>query len=270
MNFLAKDQLEREVFIDTKLPLRIVSLVPSQTELLFYLGLEQEIVGITKFCICPKEKVKTKAKIGGTKKLDIEKIKTLQPTLVIANKEENTKEQIEELAKKFPVWISNVTDLSSALEMISSVGKITGKEKEAETLIQNISENFTLLAPDSYRDLRETKSAAYFIWKEPMMVAGNGTFIHEMMKYSGFRNCFENLKAHYPEISAEVLQQANPEVILLSSEPFPFKERHIAGFQKICPSAKIILVDGEFFSWYGSRMLKAPDYFRKLAENLRQ
>jgi len=258
------DQLGRKIKIDTASPQRIISLVPSQTELLFDLGLDEEVVGITKFCIHPIEKVALKEKIGGTKNLNIEKIRSLNPTLIIANKEENGKEQIEELATYFPVWISDVTDLASALEMISAVGKMTGKEKEAKILNKNISLAFAPLAP-----LRETKTTAYFIWQNPMMVAGNKTFINDMLQRCGFKNCFQNLDGHYPEISEEQLQQAKPEVILLSSEPFPFKEKHIEEFKKICPAAEIVLVDGELFSWYGSRLLQAPSYFQKLAESLR-
>ncbi len=237
--------------------------MPSQTELLFDLGLDGEVVGITKFCIHPKEKVVQKEKVGGTKNLNIEKIIALKPTLIIANKEENEKEQIEELAKHFPVWISDVIDLHSALEMITAVGKMTGREKVAEELNQKITENFS--AP--FAPLR-LKKVAYFIWQNPMMVAGNKTFINDMMQRCGFKNCFQNLKGHYPEISLAQLQQANPEVILLSSEPFPFKEKHIEAFSKICPQAKIMLVDGELFSWYGSRLLHAPSYFQKLAASL--
>lgn len=258
------DHLGREVFINKKLPQRIISLVPSQTELLFDLGLDEEVVGITKFCIHPKEKVAQKEKVGGTKNLNIEKIRSLNPMLIIANKEENKKEQIEELAKDFPVWISDVTDLQSALEMIAAVGKMTGKEKEAEELNNNISIAFA-----SYAPLREPKSTAYFIWQNPMMVAGTNTFINDMLHRCGFNNCFENLPGHYPEISAEQLQQVNPEVILLSSEPFPFQEKHVEMFSKICPQAKIVLVNGELFSWYGSRLLHAPSYFKKLVESLR-
>ncbi len=257
------DQLGRKINIELYSQLRIISLVPSQTELLFDLGLDGEVVGITKFCIHPKEKVVQKEKVGGTKNLNIEKIIALKPTLIIANKEENEKEQIEELAKHFPVWISDVIDLHSALEMITAVGKMTGREKVAEELNQKITENFS--AP--FAPLR-LKKVAYFIWQNPMMVAGNKTFINDMMQRCGFKNCFQNLKGHYPEISLAQLQQANPEVILLSSEPFPFKEKHIEAFSKICPQAKIMLVDGELFSWYGSRLLHAPSYFQKLAASL--
>ncbi len=264
MSFLLKDQLGREVKIDTDSPLRIISLVPSQTELLFDLGLEEQIVGITKFCVHPKDKVARQEKIGGTKNLNIEKIKALNPTLIIANKEENEKEQIEELAKHFPAWISDVTDLTNALEMIVSVGKMTGKEKEAEVLRNKISEKFSVFSAP----LRDKKSVAYFIWEKPFMVAGNRTFINDMLQRCGFKNCFQNLSGHYPEISEHQLQEAKPQIIFLSSEPYPFKEKHMSDFKKICPSSEINLVDGELFSWYGSRMLQAPEYFRKLAKKL--
>ncbi len=270
MSPLLIDQLGRSTLINLNSQQRIISLVPSQTELLFDLGLDEEVVGITKFCIHPKEKIAQKEKIGGTKNLNIEKIRSLNPTLIIANKEENEKEQIEELAKDFPVWISDVIDLQSALEMIAAVGKMTGKEKEAKTLTQNISENFSPLAPlpAGRQGLRLKKSVAYFIWQNPLMVAGNATFINDMLQRCGFQNCFQNLNGHYPEISAAQLQQANPQVILLSSEPFPFQEKHVEAFSKICPEAKIILVNGELFSWYGSRLLHAPSYFQKLTASL--
>ena len=263
MSPLFIDQLGRSILTNLNSPQRIISLVPSQTELLFDLGLDEEVVGITKFCIYPKEKVAQKEKVGGTKNLNIEKIIALKPTLIIANKEENEKEQIEELEKHFHVWISDVIDLESALEMIAAVGKMTGKEKEAKTLTQNISKIFVPLVPSW-----ETKSVAYFIWQNPLMVAGNATFINDMLQRCGFQNCFQNLSGHYPEINEEQLQQANPEVILLSSEPFPFQEKHVEAFRKICPQAKIMLVDGELFSWYGSRLLHAPSYFQKLAASL--
>lgn len=264
-----KDQLGREVKINVDSPQRIISLVPSQTELLFDLGLNDEIIGITKFCIHPKEAVKTKTKIGGTKKLDIEKIRSLSPTLIIANKEENTKEQIEELEKDFPVWISDIVDLQSALHMITALGKMTGKENQSEELVNRICENFAHL-PAGRQGLSETKTVAYFIWNKPMMVAGKGTFINDMLSRCGFQNCFENLNGHYPEITAEQLKAAHPEAIFLSSEPFPFKDKHIEQFSELCPQSKILLVDGELFSWYGSRLLKAPEYFQKLAEKLMQ
>jgi ABC-type Fe3+-hydroxamate transport system substrate-binding protein len=242
-------------------PKRIISVVPSQTELLFYLGLNEEVIGITKFCIHPVDKFKGTTKIGGTKQLDIEKIKALQPDLIIANKEENERSQIEELMKFFPVYVSDISDLPGALAMIERVGELVNREKEAKALNTAIAHQFDALSlPKS--NLR----TAYFIWRKPYMVAGKGTFIDAMLQKCGLTNVFEIER--YPEIDVAALIKANPDVILLSSEPYPFKEKHIAEFEAMLPGAIIKVVDGEMFSWYGSRLLLAPGYFEVLVKEL--
>jgi ABC-type Fe3+-hydroxamate transport system substrate-binding protein len=251
------DQLQNAIYLPEK-PKRIVSLVPSQTELLFDLGLENEVVGVTKFCIHPSEKVKTKTKIGGTKNFNFEVIDALQPDLIIGNKEENYQEGIEKLAEKYPVWMSDIFTLEDSLEMIQSLGELTGTAENAMKIAAKIEAGFAALP------LPETKiPAAYFIWKNPYMAAGSNTFIDDMLQRCGFENVFAQTE-RYPEIGIEMLQKSNPEVIMLSSEPYPFKEKHLLEFQEICPNSKILIVDGEMFSWYGSRLLNAPAYFREL------
>jgi ABC-type Fe3+-hydroxamate transport system substrate-binding protein len=251
------DQLQNAIFLAEK-PKRIISLVPSQTELLFDLGLENELVGITKFCIHPAEKVKTKTKIGGTKNFNFEVIDALQPDLIIGNKEENYQEGIEKLAEKYPVWMSDIFTLEDAVAMIRKVGELTGKSENAIEIAAIIETSFAALPLPKRRI-----SAAYFIWKNPYMAAGSNTFINDMLQHCGFENVISNTE-RYPEISIEMLQKSQPEVILLSSEPYPFQEKHFREFQEILPEAKIMIVDGEMFSWYGSRLLKAPEYFQKL------
>jgi ABC-type Fe3+-hydroxamate transport system substrate-binding protein len=241
-------------------PARIVSLVPSQTELLYYLGLDAEVVGITKFCIHPEHWFRTKTRVGGTKNFDLEKVKVLQPDLVLANKEENTKEQIEELATQFPVWVTDVSNLVEALEMIEAVGMLTGKEAEATFLKAHIEQEFEALKLDNtYNQIR----TCYLIWKDPYLTIGGDTFIHDMLQRAEFLNCFAN-ENRYPEVTLEAIRNAGCELLLLSSEPYPFSEKHIALLQPQLPKTKIILVDGEFFSWYGSRLQGAPAYFKKL------
>ncbi len=253
---LYKDQLGRIIELH-HLPQRIISLVPSQTELLYDLGLEDEVTGITKFCIHPQKWFRSKTRIGGTKQLHLNQIRELTPDLIIANKEENTREQIEELAKEFPVWTSDVNNYSQALEMIMAIGKMTGKEMEAQKLFDEIRKEFSKLsAVKKYR-------AAYFIWKDPYMVAGHDNFIHDMMQHAGFENVFSD-RTRYPSISIDELKSLNCEVLLLSSEPYPFSQKHIDELQPLLPGIKILLVDGEMFSWYGSRMAKAPAYFMQL------
>lgn len=248
------DQIGHQLSLDV-FPKRIISVVPSQTELLYDLGLENELVGITKFCIHPKKWFETKVRVGGTKTLDLEKIKQLKPDLIIANKEENTKEQIEELQRLFPVWTSNIRNLVDSLEMIQQVGKITNTEKNANEIIAKIEKDFEHLASIK----KQPKSTLYFIWKNPYMSIGTTTFIHDVMKRAGFMNALKS-KENYPIITEEQIKTINPQLILLSSEPFPFKEKHIKQFENICPNAQILLVDGELFSWYGSRLTKTVHY----------
>lgn len=254
------DQIGRQVEVSAS-PRRIVSLVPSQTELLAYLGLDDEVVGITKFCIHPDRWFRNKIKVGGTKHLKMEEIRRLEPTLILANKEENTKDQIEELATQFPVWISDVQNLEDALEMIRAVGALTGKDKIAEELAEEIDTRFAKLHREKEPEAPER--AAYFIWRNPYMVAGKKTFINDMMERAGFENAFGD-RERYPEILLEELAVENPPVILLSSEPYLFRKKHLAEFRDACPRSIILLIDGDMFSWYGSRLLKAPAYFREI------
>jgi ABC-type Fe3+-hydroxamate transport system substrate-binding protein len=240
------------------IPQRIVSLVPSQTELLHYLGLEIETIGITKFCVHPKEWFKTKTRVGGTKNVNIQTIKKLQPDLIIANKEENVKEQIEELAKDFTVLVTDVNTIADGLQMINDIGKITGKEKVSADLVTKIKNECSKIILPSKKI-----PAAYLIWKDPYMTIGGDTFINDVLCKCGLQNIFQT-KQRYPDVTVSQLQTANCQLLLLSSEPYPFKQKHIDELQQQLPNTKIILVDGEMFSWYGSRMLLMPDYINAI------
>lgn len=256
------DQLGRKIELPSS-PKRIISLVPSQTELLYDLGLRDEVIGITKFCIHPSEWFKTKTRIGGTKKFNFEVIKRLQPDLLIGNKEENEKVQIEQLMREYPVWMSDIYTLKDALDMITRIGALVNRQQKSQILKLRIEaefNNLTLLQTTN----SHLRTAAYFIWRDPWMVAGSNTFINDMLIRCGLQNVFADANGRYPEITSAQIKEANPKVILLSSEPYPFKEKHIQELQALCPDAKIMLADGELFSWYGSRLLHAPDYFRKL------
>lgn len=243
-------------------PQRIISVVPSQTELLYDLGLRDEVIGITKFCIHPNEWFRSKTRVGGTKNLHIDRIHTLQPDLILANKEENTKAQIEELQHQYPVYVSDINDIPSALRMISDIGELVHKQNQAEEIISAIEHE------RKQTPIRENPlSTIYLIWQDPYMAAGNDTFINDMLREAGFNNCM--LQARYPILSDIELQNMKPELILLSSEPFPFKQKHIDALSRLCPNAQIRLVDGELFSWYGSRMSQSFKYFSGLNEDLR-
>ncbi len=234
--------------------MRIVSLVPSITETLFDFGLnETEIVGRTKFCIHPEKRVKNVETVGGTKNLNIQKIKALQPDLIIANKEENEKAQIEELQQEFKVWVTNIESLDDNRKFLLDLGTVLNKTDLAKNFADRIDECF----PKNRIKLK----AAYLIWQNPFMTVGNDTFINEIMEKSGFGNIFGNRK-RYPEINIDDLEPA--EVILLSTEPFPFKEKHAEEFRNIFPGKKVILVDGEAFSWYGTHLSRRKNYFETL------
>ena len=259
----------------TRIPLRIVSLVPSQTELLYALGLDKEVVGITKFCIHPPHWFATKQRIGGTKTVDLEKVMALQPDLVIANKEENTRKQVEALQQLLPVYTSDINTLKDALQMIGDIGKLVGKDVASTAVITNIQAAFAALEQEvpkvSPLEQRRNSTlqikAAYLIWKDPWMAAGGDTFIHDMLERCGCTNVFSNT-ARYPEITVQEMASLGCNLLLLSSEPYPFKQKHIDALQQQMPGTQILLVDGEMFSWYGSRLQYAAEYFMQLRETL--
>ena len=249
------DQMGRSVEVPISIK-RIVSLVPSQTELLHYFGLENEVVGITKFCIHPHSWFKSKTRIGGTKQLKIDEIIALKPDLIIGNKEENTKDDIEKLEQNgLSVWMSDINSFDEALEMIEQVGLMCGKEQEALKLSTKIIHGFNEIS-----SIGESRGLLYLIWDEPSFVVGKNTFIDSIIEKIGFINACD--LSRYPNLSE--LSNPNPDLIFLSSEPFPFNEQHIEKYQKLFPNSKIIFVDGEMFSWYGSRMLESVRYFQKL------
>ncbi len=255
------DQIGRTVTLE-KIPRKIISLVPSQTELLYYLGLNEEVVGITKFCIHPESWHQSKKQIGGTKQLNLDTIRMLSPDLVIANKEENDRHQVEELSKEFPVWVSDVNTLQDAYDMILAVGILVHKKPEALTLVHEIRQRFQELITH-----RSPITSAYLIWRSPWMTVGGDTFIHDMMACAGFSNVFSHQK-RYPVIEADELRQLPLDLLMLSSEPYPFNKKHLNELQSILPDKKLLLVDGEMFSWYGSRLLFAPAYFKQLQQQV--
>lgn len=243
-------------------PSRIISMVPSQTELLYELGLEKEVVGITKFCIHPDQWFRTKTRIGGTKSIDLDKVAGLNPDLVIANKEENVREQVEAIREQIPVWTSDISDLETALDMILGVGELVGKKVEARLLINEIRDQFVQIRP-----VTRSLKTAYLIWKKPYMTVGKDTFIFDMLLRCGFDPIWPDY-VRYPEISIDALKEGVPDLVLLSSEPYPFKQKDLDELQQVLPATTIRLVDGEYFSWYGSRMKNAPGYFQDLIDEL--
>ena len=240
--------------------MKVVSLVPSITEALFDLGLtENEVVGRTKFCIHPGEKVKNVAVIGGTKNINMDKIKALQPDLILANKEENVKEQVEALMDDFKVIVTNVETIEDNYYLLKNLGKTFHKEDKAQLFNLKIYEVLNQAKTNS------NIKVAYLIWKNPYMTIGSDTFIHKILTEIGFENIFKD-RVRYTEIQAEDLAEAD--IIMLSSEPFPFKEKHIEEFRELYPDKKIMIVDGEAFSWYGTHIAKCENYFKELLQEI--
>ncbi|WP_420379859.1 helical backbone metal receptor [Gilvibacter sp.] len=254
----SKDQLRRIHHFD-KIPSRIVSLVPSQTELLVDLGLRERLVGITKFCVHPQELRKQKVVVGGTKQVKFEKIASLQPDIIIANKEENTLEMVTELQRIAPVWVSDIYTVGDSLDFILAMGALFRRDELAADLKKAIA-----TARTDFKKHIQGKAViktAYLIWKLPYMAAGHNTFIGDLLRENVFENIITDPKGRYPEVDLKTLQQADQ--ILLSSEPYPFKEKDRAELEAQL-GVTVKLVDGEYFSWYGSRLRQAYEYFKRL------
>ncbi|RZJ69036.1 ABC transporter substrate-binding protein [Flavobacterium sp.] len=266
MAFSLRDQLGNTHIFESA-PKRIVSLVPSQTELLYDLGLEEKIVGITKFCVHPFHFRSTKKIVGGTKKVNVDKIRELNPDIIVCNKEENTLEIVEALKEIAPVWVTDVITIEDSLQMIQDFGQLFNCRTEAQKISDKIA--FGLADFKQFMIGRPTFRSAYFIWKNPYMVAGNHTFINELMKLNHLENIYEKNEGRYPEVIVQKMKiQGDPEVILLSSEPFPFKDEDAFELGRFTHHAKTIFVDGEMFSWHGSRLIRAFSYFKQLQQRL--
>lgn len=252
------DQLNRKIILD-KIPQRIISLVPSQTELLVDLGLKEKIVGVTNFCVHPKKIRSEKLVVGGTKSIHLDRVQKLNPDIILCNKEENTKEMVDELSEFFPVHVSDINSLKDNEEMIHQYGKLFGVESSAKEIIDKI--NYEFKEFEDFISDKPTLKVAYFIWRKPWMVVGKNTFINHLLTINKFQNIYAN-HSRYPEIDLESLKPAD--FYFLSSEPFPFQEKHKIEIQTFVQNGKFAFVDGEYFSWYGSRMQKAFQYFKKL------
>lgn len=257
------DMMGRQVQVPDE-PKRIISLVPSLTETLFDLGMGDHLAGCTKFCVHPPEARKKAAVVGGTKQIHYDRIAKLHPDLIIGNKEENERSIIETLEKNYPVWMSDIGNLNDAEVMIQALGELTCRTLKAEELVQRIRSAFS-----EWRNQPKSTSLTvlYLIWQNPWMGVGRDTFIHHMLEVAGFKNVLEE-ESRYPEISMETIHTLEPDVLLLSSEPYPFKDQHGQAFRRKLKRTHVSLVNGELFSWYGSRLVYSPAYFARLHEQI--
>lgn len=260
MNFTFTDHVKREISIPYS-PHRIVSICPAITETLHALGAGNAVVGRTKYCIFPEEDVKDIAVVGGTKDPDSAKVRALSPDLILAEKEENTRESVELLEQIAPVAVLEVQTVADSFRFIRDLGRLIGREEAAEQLVSEIQRAWQKLPR------LDNKRALYLMWRKPYMVVGDTTYIQSVMEHLGLINAAKHMEGRYPAVTSELLQELRPDVLLLSSEPFPFSEKHQRELKDILPNTPSILVDGEMF-WYGSKMKDASPYFALLGDRL--
>lgn len=250
-------------------PKRIISLVPSITETLYELGLEDQLIGITKFCVHPYHLKSTKINVGGTKKVHIEKIKALNPDIIIANREENTEEIVRQLQEVCSVWVTDIETFDDTIQMIKDFGSIFKRKIDAQKWIEKLF--FAKTDFEVYMKNVPQRKAAYLIWREPYMAVGSRTFINYLLQLNHFENIYAHREERYPEVEIRKMRiQGDPEIVFLSSEPYPFKEEHAFEIGRATHHAKTVFVDGEMFSWYGTRLFKAFQYFKVLQERLKE
>jgi len=262
-------------------PLRVISLVPSITELLFDLGLEpaKEIVGRTRFCDRPPGRVDPVPTIGGTRTVEVDEVLGLEPELVIANRDENPREIVEELESRAEgpdVFVTDPASFDEAVRMIRDIGRLTGRPRPGGSIASEITELRDQL-PEKDRG-----TALYLIWTEPYMSVSPETFVHDMLRLAGYQNVIGPSflyvhdyrspgAARYPEVTVKEVIALRPDHVLLASEPFPFEAKHAQRLRKqlaeqdpaYAEEVGIRLVDGQYYSWYGSRLLDALRSFRQ-------
>lgn len=242
---------------------RIISLVPSTTETLYDLGLEDQIVGVTRFCVHPKSARKNKILIGGTKQIELDRVKACQADLVLGNQEENSPEMYQQLQEQgIPCCFFFPKTVEEAIFDIEKLGRLFHKQREYLDWFEKL---------ESARNRCEQKKFrfVYLIWRKPWMSLNGDCFISSMLSEIGGINVFADHPDRYFSCSLEDIQERNPDLILLSSEPFPFQEKHKqelieSGFSE----KQLQLIDGEMCSWHGTRMLKAFSYFEHWLEGI--
>ena len=233
-------------------PQRIVSLVPSLTETLVDLGAEDRIVGLTKFCVRPDHLRRERTRIGGTKGVNLGAIMDLQPDLVLANLEENDAQDVMALEiAGIPCWVCDVRSVERAFQLLADLGQLVGCDQAGQEMSRDVRASWkagqaTFSPP--------FKNVAYAVWRDPWMWAGTDAYIQDVLRWWGWLPWPE--LPRYPEGDMAEIINAGVEGVLLPSEPFPFKEVHL----EECAGLRGHLVDGEMFSWYGSRMVHVPSY----------
>ena len=255
--------------------MRVVSLCPSLTELVFDLGRGDTLVGRTKFCVHPADRVGAVETVGGTKNPKLDRIVALRPDLVLLNEEENRREDADALAAAgVPLQVSFPRDAPGTAAMVRDIGVALGAAAAADRIADEIeARTARVRAEAAARAVRGVPPVrwAYLIWRRPWMAAGGDTFVTALLDQAGGANVFGSAPARYPEVTADALRAADPDVVFLSSEPFPFAERHVDELveETGLPHERFCFADGELLSWHGSRTVAGVDYADTLLEGVR-
>lgn len=260
------DDLGNELTFE-KTPKRIISLVPSLTETLYDLNLEENILGITKSCTHPVHFKHTKTIIGDVKDVEIEKIKDLQPHIVFCNKGENSLETIKKLQEFTQVYVTVVKTIDDSIRLVEKLGLILNRRVDAKLINHKINlklEDFTQFIKEY-----DVKKAGYFIGYNPWVAAGDNTFINALLALNKFENIYTNKEDMYPIIEAKKIRlEGDPDFVFFPSHPFAFNDKHIFEMGRFTHHASAVYVDGQMFSWFGSRLIKSFDYFKSLRERI--
>ncbi len=261
------DALQRPIHM-TEPPKRVVSLVPSITEALFTFGADDSIVGVTQFCVEPADRVAGKEKVGGTKTLDVARVKQLEPDLIIANAEENRQEDVRQLiAAGLNVFVTFPRTVTHAIDMMRQLAMMTGTMDVAGAILQDAEEALTEVRTASER--RKPLRAFCPIWRNPWMTVGPNTYMHDLLASCGAANIFNHRHERYPRVELHEVARRDPEVIFLPDEPYHFVEKHIEEFRKYenvsaVQNGRIFLLEGKHLGWYGPRIAGSLRYVRDL------
>ena len=250
--------------------MRLVSLCPSLTELVFDLGRGQDLVGVTQYCIHPREGVRGIERVGGTKNPRVERIAALAPDLVLLNEEENRLEDLRALeALGVRCHTSFPRDVQGTADMVRDIGAALARSEQAEGIARDIEQRSARVR--AHASGRSRVRWAYLIWRKPWMSVNADTFAHALLEQAGGENVFAHLATRYPEITPDDLARAAPELVLLCTEPFPFKQEHADELAAATglPRARFLVADGEYLSWHGSRTPDGIDYAAGLLERAR-
>jgi ABC-type Fe3+-hydroxamate transport system substrate-binding protein len=242
-------------------PDRIVSLVPSLTETLFSFGAGHRVVGVTRFCVEPADGVSGLPHVGGTKDVDITAVLRLNPDLVIANAEENRREDIEALiGAGATVIVTFPRTVSDALDELKLLAEVTCATEAASVILDDSAHAIAQPVP------APGDAVPLFcpIWRRPWMTIGPDTYIHDFIRVCGGRNIFGDSEQRYPEVSLDDVRARGPEVVLLPDEPYPFADRHVGEVIEALGPVRIYLIDGKDICWYGPRIGPAVRTLRGL------